>query len=326
MNVATLEWRMYAFLYLGRTTDMTSRLDQIGYDEAGRVSVVVAQPLKRQRIGQAQFLLNNQQDLIELIYLFIDGVETFRHLRINHFTANNLKQCIRRLEIPCSILRASGQPPNLLLNILQSCPQLLVLRIEEMDSLSCYDKVAIAGNVRVISQLAQALCQGMIKHLRCLYISLKCTFPIDASNQSASGTHELIEALSKGRHSQLVLLTFRQFLSQDMVLELADIIAQGKQLSLKILDLCGNSIDEQGARALWLALACNSTALCTLRVEGNILTDSNAKRLAKTLENSENMKSLKSIVIRGNFIGEEGRSALENVLKQDQCASTRVIA
>ena len=312
-DVATLNRRLHAIAHLQRNMDVTESVEN---ESTNSVAAVVPQPLKRQRVEQAEFLLNNQLGVIKHIYSFIDGLETFRHIRINRFTAHNLTQCIERIDISCNILRAPGHPKDLLLKILQATPQLRVLQIAEETSSAVQNESptsAMSGNALAIKHLAQALDQGMAKELRFLSICLDNTFASLSSDQNEEdGAHDLIEALSKGHHSKLVYLQCRQFLSPMSVLRLAEAIAQGKLPSLKGLDLCGNGIGEQLARALWLTLASTSANLRVLILHGNILTDRDAKRLAKTLEESTGIPPL-LLGIKDNFIGDEGRQALENV-------------
>ncbi|KAL3911500.1 MAG: hypothetical protein SGILL_007257 [Bacillariaceae sp.] len=324
-DVGTLEGRLHSIFHLERTLATTENAED-ETETTGSCDAIISQPFKRQRVEQTEFLLNNQLGPIKHIYSFIDGLETFRHIRINRFTARNLTQCIERINISTNVLRSPGKPKDLLSKILLATPQLQYLQIDEEDSSAFHDESAMSGNTRIIRQLAASLDQGMAKELRFLSICLDFTFASSSSAPNEGEDRDLVEALSKGRHSNLAGLRCRQFLRQMSVVRLSEAIAQGKLPSLKALDLCGNGIGEQGARALWLALASHSVGLIGLALSGNILTDRDAKRLAKTLEESTNIVTLLRLEIRDNFIGDEGRQALESVFQQERYAGSLLIA
>ena len=81
--------------------------------------------------------------------------------------------------------------------------------------------------------------------------------------------------------------------------------------SLKVLDLCGNEIGNEGCRGFAKLLENKSSSLKRLRLEGNGIGDEGAEIIASSLKHNTKLKTLR---LDGNHIADRGRGALVKLL------------
>jgi Ran GTPase-activating protein (RanGAP) involved in mRNA processing and transport len=159
-------------------------------------------------------------------------------------------------------------------------------------------------------QLAISLKQCVVKNLESLDIRLQVSLSkLLCSDQNSDCTYALLEALSKGHHPLLRVLRLRNFMARDMGLEIATILTTGKLRSLKVLDLSGNALGEEGALALSTALAHPQTDLVEMDLRGNILTECAANYLGVCVATSKHVPSLEKVDLCNNFTALETTEA-----------------
>ena len=134
---------------------------------------------------------------------------------------------------------------------------------------------------------------------------------------TAPGSHECLLRASRQpplRHLRVLDLSFCRFRALDATL-LAEAVVGADELRVATLKLTGAQLGDAGVASLLLALGSPAaSAITSLGLGVNSLTDASAEALAAAASAGGALTSLRELRLGGNSIGEEGARALAGAL------------
>ena len=263
---------------------------------------------------EAPFLFNDQYELIQRVYAFVDGQNAMRHMSVNRMAAKTLPLVTRSLRLSMTQIRI----PGTMTNILSKCPNVETIELNGASVLggpvaySAKDLAARKLGEHAIMELSDALAHGCAPQLRALHLNKLYQNTVDRD-----GTAKLVQALAKGHQSKLASLRLGgNMIGDTRAVLIAELMTSGVLANLRVLDLHENFIGERGATALFAALKAKvCPSLTEFDLSGNILTDRDGRVLAECLA-SEPFANLKQLIISKNYIGSEGFYAIARALQR----------
>lgn len=257
------------------------------------------------------FLFENE-DLVRLVYEFINGTEARTHASVNRRARDVLPRCVSTLLISTSSLeRGLGQHgPELLRGYFPNLTTLQVYGQARPDATSlhageCKELELSHSNLGevVLEQLALALGSGACPRLEHLYL-----LSLFSNTNEINGMRHLSQALASGACNRLLSLSLGgNSVADNAVKEFARcVLAPGMLPKLQRLDLRRNYIGEAGTEALMNAVASGSVkALRYLCLGGNIVTDESVETITNMLK-TRSCPAMRFLGLEDNFISSNG--------------------
>lgn len=293
-------------------------------------------------LTSSTLFLDNDRDLVALVFQFLDGTEVLRARAVNQFLAWNGHSMVHSLTLDAHRLSpVSGASVVTLLLACRNLRQLVVTNSRTTKSRSLrsqlprgYSVPAVEPTLCYGSQLLAHITAALRKNACLALEALEMRTPFEFATES-DRVLECLDALAfRFQYSEAVagycphrptplrsLTLDTTFLGDTRIQLLAARLQRTDSYfsGLETLHLRGNFVGEAGCAALFAALL-QCPQLRELDLSGNILTDTDALALAATLKQrgaggeAAPLTQLHRIAVHENFVGLEGLYALSSAL------------